>query len=69
MQSYIDQLDNLIKQCSFLIDCFLQIGIDRSDLKTFTETGEVHLKILSQFPPAPLCKLSLPENLPTVTLT
>lgn len=69
MQTFNTELDNLIKECSFLIDCFLQIGIDHSDIKAFTDTGEIKLKILSQFPPAPLCKQSIPENLPTVTPT
>ena len=67
MQEYNAKLESLIKDSSLLIESFIQIGIDRSSLKDYQETGDLEIKILSQFPPSDLSKIKIPENLPTVT--
>jgi hypothetical protein len=69
MQEYTEKLESLIKDSSLLIESFLEIGLDTSDLKDFQDYGDLELRVLSQYPPSGLNKTSIPENLPTVHFT
>lgn len=65
MDAWNKNLNEYLADVSNLIDCFLTIGFTEKDLQEYQEFGQrLEAKILSQFPPADNCKITVPESLP-----